>query len=1256
MTTSDFSRASIRKNSGFALVYALALVVLVCGLAVALLISSRTERVAASSFAASVEARQLADNAVGVVEAQINDATTRGGQYAWASQPGMIRVFGSSGNLVDAYKLYSAEQMIADTVSLTADLPPGDWSSAPAQWVDLNAPVSVNEPGSGSLVKHFPVLDDPDQMAQGGIGVPEGFKVSASVPGKTSYQPVPMPVRWLYVLKDGQMIAPGGGTTQVTVPGASAANPIVGRVAFWTDDETCKININTAGGGVGPTPGGSVVKNDTFWDVPRASSTWEANLARYQPATREYQRFPGHPGTVALSAALPNLTLAQYLALTPRYQLNGSSQGGTTVPSQAQGVAPKGERLYPSLDEMIFAAAPSGDGRVAATAGLSQDVLKSRSFFLTAHSRAPESTLFNTPRIAVWPVAQLGANGPNKNLTTAYDRMIAFCSATKASAAAGFAGLRPYFFQRLRNMDMAYDANVARNGQLYGYLQSLTALPVPGFGPKTFLDKYPADRNQILTEIFDYIRCTDLYDQTVADAGGTPYTPATSETVSTPQGHGFVAPAKFVNGTQGFGRSLTLSELGILFICNAAADDPSTAAVDESYGSNTTANKTLTPDHTANGPVTLLSTGQKRIQAVILLELSGVSQGWSVQKPIVTVRITGLNGLTVTTTGTAQSLRLPATGDYSFGKIGGTGNDWNWGSSYGASRTGENPGYRTLFYQRKAPFDPGSLYTYPFVGYPVTIDVPANGLMAFSGGAITVEIYAGETASAGAMLNSFQLYLPPASFPIPNLVTSAAGAPNLQDWWSFSYAGTDATHDATEPPIAGRMRRAQLDPGKNGNPGQGALVRADFDVLRTILPKHGDYRLIAARPQIQDTASGDGAGNVFAPHRYYFDPSHRVASNLSSWDRDSAMGFDFGSNQGYAQGVTYVTRSAPDLAADGDKSAVWLSGDFDNGTSNVPDGPYINKPDEGTSLTTNDGRLGYFKSASGTEVKIGSTYFSPNRMMPSPGMLGSLPTGVLAGAPWQTLLFRPQPSHPQSRQARPDMPPDYLLMDLFWMPTVEPYAISDRLSTAGKINLNYQILPFTYLERSTGMRAALKGELLTAIANNQADRYKEGDPTGVTYQYRYNLDLDETLSQFSSNYFDAGKIFKSATEICDIYMVPQGTLLSGIGAFWDNHRLTGDNTREHIYATLYGKLTTKSNSFTVYFRVQSLKKNSKDPDQGTWKENRDAVTGEYRGSTAIERFINPDAIIPDYAATGIAGPTLDTFYKWRVVENRQFAP
>lgn len=50
-----------------------------------------------------------------------------------------------------------------------------------------------------------------------------------------------LPVSWIYVRKDGRQ-----DPAATTVPVYSASNPVVGRYAFWTDDESSRLNINTA--------------------------------------------------------------------------------------------------------------------------------------------------------------------------------------------------------------------------------------------------------------------------------------------------------------------------------------------------------------------------------------------------------------------------------------------------------------------------------------------------------------------------------------------------------------------------------------------------------------------------------------------------------------------------------------------------------------------------------------------------------------------------------------------------------------------------------------------------------------------------------------------------------------------------------------------------------------------------------------------------------------------------------------------------
>jgi hypothetical protein len=120
----------------------------------------------------------------------------------------------------------------------------------------------------------------------------------------------------------------------------------------------------------------------------------------------------------------------------------------------------------------------------------------------------------------------------------------------------------------------------------------------------------------------------------------------------------------------------------------------------------------------------------------------------------------------------------------------------------------------------------------------------------------------------------------------------------------------------------------------------------------------------------------------------------------------------------------------------------------------------------------------------------------------------------------------------------------------------------------------------------------------------------------------------------------------------------------------DAFEATGDNARESPYAQLYPRLCTKSNVFTVHWRVQVLHKaRSNKPDM--WIEQSggkkgaepDHVVAEQRGRTMIERYLPPNGkkrdgesiVFPDYA-TQPTPDALDDYYEYRVVNRRAFAP
>ena len=107
---------------GVALVLVLVFLVLITGLIVAYFMSVTTELKSSKSYADEGAVRQLADSAVSAVIGQIRDATSQS-SMAWASQPGMIRLFDNTGNPSAYYiaTLIRHRQMLICSTSETWD-------------------------------------------------------------------------------------------------------------------------------------------------------------------------------------------------------------------------------------------------------------------------------------------------------------------------------------------------------------------------------------------------------------------------------------------------------------------------------------------------------------------------------------------------------------------------------------------------------------------------------------------------------------------------------------------------------------------------------------------------------------------------------------------------------------------------------------------------------------------------------------------------------------------------------------------------------------------------------------------------------------------------------------------------------------------------------------------------------------------------------------------------------------------------------
>ena len=561
-----------------ALVIVLSSLVLLSILVVSILTSARQEVTSSNSYGAGSDAKLLADLPVNLVTAQIAKATSDP-DLAWISQPGLLRTFSSSGQQ-NAFKLYSSYEMEKSgaydpggNTTLSAEVP-SDWGTKPNEFVDLNRPIQFG------TRKIYPIADpnaynaDPSKLLVQGFT----FDVSAISPssGNATANLLPMPVRWIYVTANGSLV--GAGDTQ--------RKDAVARIAFWADDETCKVNINTACGGV-------------FYDTPCTNTLEDHMLGRTQPIAQEYQRWPGHPATTSLAPVLkPLRDIADPVArfqvaagLTPRIAWGGSS-GGTKYAWLTRELGSTDmDRLYATPDELSF-----GKGLDASGLRLSNTVngvdLESKEqkldelrFFLTTQSRAPELTLFNRPRISLWPFNEEMVQTTVDARLTPEDRLIRFASELGGVTANGtldYTKRKRFYFQRRSAWDPAADWNIPANRAIFRYLQDMTARQLPSAktarsGSGTFVSDSKfgkANRDSILTCMWDYLRSgVNTVNQAYVPVGFLPY--------SFPQGYdtetsGFndVAPL-VISGldpsdpsskTKGMGRFPALTEIIFQFL------------------------------------------------------------------------------------------------------------------------------------------------------------------------------------------------------------------------------------------------------------------------------------------------------------------------------------------------------------------------------------------------------------------------------------------------------------------------------------------------------------------------------------------------------------------------------------------------------------------------------------------------------------------------------------------------------------------
>ncbi|MFT5468977.1 MAG: hypothetical protein ACI8UO_004090 [Verrucomicrobiales bacterium] len=651
--------------------------------------------------------------------------------------------------------------------------------------------------------------------------------------------------------------------------------------------------------------------------------------------------------------------------------------------------------------------------------------------------------------------------------------------------------------------------------------------------------------------------------------------------------------------------------------------------------------------------------------------------------------------------------------------------------------------------------DPKHAVEYPWVSAPLTVSKNARtsgnrttsaDTMHFDGGSMVIRLYPGDgfgsdsdnpNGGSGDFSQQVSIDMAASDVPLPNLKNGNRGWYE-NDQYDPKHHGPAIPNTEVEAPSNWTFHRDGLYKRAGGNPersrvrsvggriahtrghqagGRSLLYGGETDSSLSYVIPHGDVRIVNAK---RITSSGSD----FEPQLHYTTGNKYIRSNFYYGNNASGYGTNYGDVKALTQGIKTAGGKRPHLPANYDFDNYW--GDFDNTMALEGDGPFINKPDEGNArgigkenfIPHHSGRrkpvardyIPYF-SQPWVQEPAGASFFSPNRIMPSPGMIGSLPTGVKSGQPWQTILLRPQNRSVVSGASNGGVhpgtedPKDHYFLDFFWMPVVEPWSISSPLATAGKININYDIQPFKHIQRSSGVRAVFASEEMLTIPKKNAVDYTSGWGYGKGYDrfrntggtlkntsLRSTINSFETLKQFTRKFDEEEDIFISASQICEMHLVPSGIngldvnatldLMERDDTFWSGNPsnqkygfgLVGDNSREKPYSNIYQRITTKSNTFQVHYRSQVVKQSKMSPsnpnqrrsddEYATFDPDVDSVVSEYRGATIIERYVDPnDDRIPDYAtnpppvgSTGGSGTSLDEFYRFRILSMKRFAP
>ncbi|MEZ0295899.1 MAG: hypothetical protein ACAI35_05530 [Candidatus Methylacidiphilales bacterium] len=257
---------------------------------------------------------------------------------------------------------------------------------------------------------------------------------------------------------------------------------------------------------------------------------------------------------------------------------------------------------------------------------------------------------------------------------------------------------------------------------------------------------------------------------------------------------------------------------------------------------------------------------------------------------------------------------------------------------------------------------------------------------------------------------------------------------------------------------------------------------------------------------------------------------------------------------------------------------------------------------------------------------------------PSIGALNSIRTGMipddmtgeyskLKGTPWRSICFDSAGSAGQ--RTKKGTYPDWAMLDLFYVPFLpqDPEVLDNKTvastaprrlrtltsggSTEGRININNPRVPYPFAESFAGVAQTPPERLspLKALFKNvQTCRSYDAGGNPV-----YTAVDHEALANAVQSYLEDNGPFMLTGELANVPEVADHTYRGVNPNAW---------SRNDLVRKVVGATTTQSNTFSIWVVAQTIKKAPQNTNYGTY-ESGDQITGEVRRRYMVERLIEP---------------------------------